>query len=151
MASKILQGIISLNAFFFFFFSFYSCTCGIWKFLGQGLNRSCSHSNTRLSHICDPHCGLRQSWIFNPLSETRGWTHMGSLNFWATRGTLLFHFHSLSHFSFTFYFGKRKFSGSTKIPLTPLQNHTLKLQYNLIINDTKQCQTCENKTFFFPL
>ena len=27
---------------FCFFVSFYGCTCGIWKFLGQGLNHSCS-------------------------------------------------------------------------------------------------------------
>ena len=37
---------------FFFFFSFYGCACGIWNFLGQELNQSCScrlchsHSNT---------------------------------------------------------------------------------------------------------
>ena len=34
----------SRKVFFFFFFSFYGCTFGIWKFLGQGQNQSCSHN-----------------------------------------------------------------------------------------------------------
>ena len=33
-----------LHLFFFFFFN--GCTCGIWKFLGQKLNPSCSCGNT---------------------------------------------------------------------------------------------------------
>ena len=37
------------NHFFFFFFFFFGCTCGIWRFLGQGLNPSCMHD---LRHSC---------------------------------------------------------------------------------------------------
>ena len=28
--------------FYLFFFLFYGCTCGIWKFLGQVRNQSCT-------------------------------------------------------------------------------------------------------------
>ena len=44
----------------FFFSPFYSCTCGIWKLLGQELNQSYSCS------LCRP---LRQCQILNPLSH----------------------------------------------------------------------------------
>lgn len=44
---------------FLFFFSFFSCTHGMWTFLGQGSNPSCSYS-CNLHHSC---------------SNTRSWTH----------------------------------------------------------------------------
>ena len=58
----------------FLFFPFYSCTWGIWKFLGQGLKMSCScgsrHScrNTRSELYIGLCHSPRQPWIFNPLS-----------------------------------------------------------------------------------
>ena len=44
---------------------FNGCTCGIWKFLGQGLNPS---------HSCNPcrWCGSAES--FDPLCQARDWT-----------------------------------------------------------------------------
>ena len=53
--------LLFLNFYFNFIF-FYGCTCGIWKFPGQGSDRS---------HICDPRCSSWQCWILNPLSEVR--------------------------------------------------------------------------------
>ena len=47
-----------------FFFFFFSCTHGIWKFLGQELN---------LSHTCDL-WQLQQCWILNPLHWARDQT-----------------------------------------------------------------------------
>ena len=41
------------------FFPFYGCTCGIWKFLGEGLNRSCS---------CDLFCSWAKASSSNPMS-----------------------------------------------------------------------------------
>lgn len=49
------------------FLSFYSCTCSIWKFLGQGL-KWCSPATATLdpSHICDLCCSLWGHQILNP-------------------------------------------------------------------------------------
>ena len=46
----------------FLFFSFEGCTCGTWKFPGQGLNWSCSYRPTPQ---------LQQGLILNPLSKDR--------------------------------------------------------------------------------
>ena len=37
-----LHFLIPFARIFFFFLNFQACTCGIWKFLGQGSNQSCS-------------------------------------------------------------------------------------------------------------
>ena len=49
----------------FLCFSFYSHTCGIWMFLGPGLNQSCH---------CSLHHSSRQHRIINPLIEARDGT-----------------------------------------------------------------------------
>ena len=84
----------------FFFFSFYSHTCSIWKFLGQGWIGSVAESYATgtatldPSHICHLHHSLRQHWILNPLSKARDETYIltgttvRSLICWATTGTL---------------------------------------------------------------
>ena len=66
-----------------FFFPFKGHTCGIWKFLGWGSNRSCScqpYTTARatwdLSSICDLHHSLWQCQILNTLSEARVRTHI---------------------------------------------------------------------------
>ena len=83
---------------FFFFFPFYSHTRGIWKFPGQGSNRSYScwptpqpqqhqiqaesvtyataHGNTgSLTHWAkpgvEPASSQRQCWVLNPMSHNR--------------------------------------------------------------------------------
>ena len=64
---------------FLFFFSFQGCTCGIWKFPGQGLNQSELQLLTYTtataipdpSHICDLQHSSRQLWIPDPLSQAR--------------------------------------------------------------------------------
>ena len=92
---KSLQPDFQINV---FFLSFYGHTCGIWMFLGQGSNRSCScglcpqpqqHwvwaisvnytaacSNAEsLTHWMrpgiEPASSWRQHWVFNPLSHSR--------------------------------------------------------------------------------
>ena len=62
----------SYKSFFFFFFSFsfYSCTCGIWNFLGQGFNPSCSN----MGSVPYLRCSFRQRQTLNPLSEARDQT-----------------------------------------------------------------------------
>lgn len=50
-----------------FFFSFYSCTCSTWKFLGQGSNWSSSGDNATATATPDPSrtttCGYARSLI----------------------------------------------------------------------------------------
>ena len=48
--------------FLHFFFSYLSCTYGIWKFPGKGSNLSC---------ICNLHHSLQQCWILSPLSKAK--------------------------------------------------------------------------------
>lgn len=50
-----------------FWFCFYSCTCGIWKVLGQGSNWSCSFR---------PAPQPQQHGILNPLGRTSGQAHI---------------------------------------------------------------------------
>ena len=52
--------------FLFSFFAFYGCTQGMWRFPGQGSNRSYS---------CRPTPQPQQCRILNPLSEARDGTH----------------------------------------------------------------------------
>ena len=49
----------------FFFFLFYGCTCGVWKFPGQGLNPS---------HSCDLCHSCSNVEFFNPLCWAGDWT-----------------------------------------------------------------------------
>ena len=66
-----------------FFLFFFGCIHGIWKFLGQGLNPSCScgivcsYSNSGSLTKCvrpglQPLLLQRQHWILNLLSHTAG-------------------------------------------------------------------------------
>ena len=71
------------NLFFFLSFPFYRHTCGIWKFLGEGLNWSCSYRSTTtatamwdLSCICDLYRRWQPHQILNPLSNARDGTHI---------------------------------------------------------------------------
>ena len=69
--------------FFFFFLSFchfLGCSRGIWRFPGQGSNRSCSrqptpepqqHGIRAVSCVCNLHHSSRQRRILNPLSKAR--------------------------------------------------------------------------------
>ena len=83
------------NCYSLFFFFFYFCTCSIWKFLGQGLNRSCrlglyhscgntgSEPNLNYATACGNARSLthwaksgkksassqKQHWALNPLSS----------------------------------------------------------------------------------
>ena len=67
---------------YYYFFYFQGCTCGIWKFPGQGSNWRCScqaapqQLTPDLSHICDLHLSSLQCWILSPLSEARDGTHI---------------------------------------------------------------------------
>ena len=67
---------------FFFFFSFYSHTCGIWKFLGWGQIGAAaagphhSHSDARSELLCNLHCISQQCRILNPLSKARDRTNI---------------------------------------------------------------------------
>ena len=69
------NAILGKRFLFFFFLVFYlfraapvayggsqGCTCGIWRFPGQGLNRSCG---------CWPTPQPQQRWILNSLSKAR--------------------------------------------------------------------------------
>ena len=83
-------------SFYLFIFSFYSLTCSIWKFLGRGLNWSCScvlchsHSNTG----SEPHLQLMLQLVEMPGIEPTKWgqglnlpsprDNVGSLTCWAT-------------------------------------------------------------------
>ena len=75
-----------LISFFFFFFVFCCCCCyflgrsrGIWRFPGQGLNRSCSHRPTP-----EPQqCGIRAA----SATYTTAHGNAGSLTHWARAGT----------------------------------------------------------------
>ena len=63
-----MERYIGLFFYIWIFFSFYGSTCGIWKFLGQGLNQS---------HIWDLcHSSFQQGWILNSLGEARNLTHI---------------------------------------------------------------------------
>ena len=57
-------------------FAFQGCTCGIRKFPGQGLNRSCTAGLCHSHIICNLHHSSWQCQILNPLSETRDQTHI---------------------------------------------------------------------------
>ena len=76
------------KAFFFFFFFFaYGHTHDMWKFLGQGLNLSCSYN---LCHSCSnarflTHSVLDQRWT--PTSTATQATAVGSLTYCTTAGT----------------------------------------------------------------
>ena len=77
-------------SFFFVFLSFCCCCCyflggsrGIWRFPGQGLNRSCSHRPTPEPQqrgiwaiVCNLHHSSGQCRILNTLSEGRDPTHI---------------------------------------------------------------------------
>ena len=69
----------------YIFFSFYGCTCSIWKSPGQGSNQSCSCS-------CSLHHSLQQCQILNP-SQARDsnlYPHrdkFGALTPWTTKET----------------------------------------------------------------
>ena len=75
---------VSLDLFFFFFFCLFCCCCcyflgrsrGIWRFPGQGSNRSCSHWLTLQPQQCQIWATSATSTtahdhtrIFNPLRE----------------------------------------------------------------------------------
>ena len=70
---KTSPNFIDPKSHFFFFFSFYGCTCSIWKFLGWVKSEPRLLTYTRdkamqnLSCICD----LQQCQICNPLIEAR--------------------------------------------------------------------------------
>ena len=84
---------IKLSFFFFFFFPLFGCTCGIWKFLGQGLNLSLS---CNLCQSCGnawslTHCAWPRIKPMPPRAKTRSLTHhtsagtpiiISSLNVW---------------------------------------------------------------------
>ena len=78
---------------FFLFFLFEGCTHCIWRFRGQGSNRSCScWPLWNPNHICDLYHSSWQSWILNPLIEVRDQTRTlldapWVCNHWATTGT----------------------------------------------------------------
>ena len=76
--------IILFLSFFLFFFKVRMC--GIWKFSGQGSNRSCSCQSTPQPQQC---------WILNPLSEARYQTRVlmdtSQVRYcWAMMGTLVY-------------------------------------------------------------
>ena len=59
--------------------SFYSHTCGMWKFLRPGVESELQlwvYITPYLSHICDLLCSLWQSQILNPVNEAGEWTHI---------------------------------------------------------------------------
>ena len=60
----------------------YGHTCSKWKFLGQGLNLSCSHD---LCCSCNNSTGY-----FNPLHWARNWTHASAVT-WAAKVRFLTH------------------------------------------------------------
>ena len=76
---KLLHIYLYIYSYTYFFFLFFnSCTCGTWKFLGQGWNQSCSwglchsHSHTRsLTYWArpgiEPTSSQRQYWVLNLL------------------------------------------------------------------------------------
>ena len=70
------------NKVFFFFFSFYSRTCSIWKFPGQGLNRSCSCWPTpqpeecRIPATSAPYTTAPATQIFKLLSVAKNQTQV---------------------------------------------------------------------------
>ena len=62
---ELYELIIYFEGFFFplYSFFFYSCTCGIWKFLGkEGSNQRC---------IFHPKPQPQQHWLLNPLSKAK--------------------------------------------------------------------------------
>ena len=83
---------------FFFFFFFFRATCAAYGISqASGWIRAAagslyfSHSNQDLSCIWDLYHSSWQCWIFNPLSETRDWTHILMVTHrvhhpWATTG-----------------------------------------------------------------
>ena len=78
----------------FILFSFFGCTCGIWKFLGQGSSLSCIYD---LHHSCDNtgsliHCA--RPGIEPAMPQRRA----GSLTHCTTAGTL----NTACHFYFFF-------------------------------------------------
>ena len=61
----------------FFFFSFYSLACGIWKFLGPRIESkrhppayTTATATPDLSCLCSLRWSLWQCWLLNPLSKT---------------------------------------------------------------------------------
>ena len=66
----------------FFLFSFYGCTCGIWKFPGKGRIRATVETYATAtampdpSHISDLYHSLWQHQTLNPLSKARDQTRI---------------------------------------------------------------------------
>ena len=78
MKSTIVFSVMS----FFFLFLFCGCTCGIWKFLGPGVESELQLQDYSMaptvpdpSHICDLCHRLWQCQILNPLSKARNDPH----------------------------------------------------------------------------
>ena len=63
---------------FFFFSSFYTCTCGMWKVPSELWLPAYSTATAmpNPSHVCVPHHSSQQCWILNPVSKTRDQTHI---------------------------------------------------------------------------
>ena len=71
------QSQMLLFYFILVFLSFQGCTCGIWRFPGQGSNCSCNCQPKPQpavpdpSQVCDLHHSSWQRWVLNPLGKTR--------------------------------------------------------------------------------
>ena len=75
----LMTGFISFLS--FFFFSFYGCTCSIWRFARLGvklelqlLAYTIATATQDPSHICDLHHSLWQCQIINSLNQARDQT-----------------------------------------------------------------------------
>ena len=67
--------------FVYLFICSYGCTCGIWKFPGEGSNQSCSCQPTpqprQIKAVSVTYTrSLQQCWMLNPLSKARDGTHI---------------------------------------------------------------------------
>ena len=74
--------VCSFTVLFICLFSFYSCTCGIWKSQARGRIRAAAGvydtamTTPDMGYICNPRSRFWQCQILNPLNEAKDWTHM---------------------------------------------------------------------------